>query len=238
MTVKPSPAPCVEVLKSGSGEKIAFKLFQLFAAQTLPAGSMTTSVNFCMLPYLNTWMTSPVLVPAGYPLGSAPAIKAMSSPQKLAYQTSSLPSTDTPQGTLISLPLKPFGAGWVPSGRIMFIAPVKGTVVVSSLNMCSPRSLNCVLMGMFGGRASGGKSRDIMLETQRLPFESRAMPRTEIPTLKDSALEGSSAGNRTTSFDWALLTQTRFWSSTATPKADLRPGTLTMRPSFIRPPGK
>src|SRR5664280_2809938 len=119
MTVKPSPAPCVEVLKSGSGEKIAFKLFQLFAAQTLPAGSMTTSVNFCMLPYLNTWMTSPVLVPAGYPLGSAPAIKAMSSPQKLAYQTSSLPSTDTPQGTLISLPSVSYTHLTLPTKRIV-----------------------------------------------------------------------------------------------------------------------
>ena len=36
-------------------------------------------------------------------------------------------------------------------------------------------------------------------------------------------MDGSSAGNRTTVSDWALLTQTRFWASMATPKGDFNP---------------
>jgi hypothetical protein len=39
--------------------------FQLFATQTLPAGSIDTSVSIWILPLLKTWMTSPVLVSAG-----------------------------------------------------------------------------------------------------------------------------------------------------------------------------
>ena len=48
--------------------------------------------------------------------------------------------------------------------------------------------------GTFGT----GKSRDVLLATQTLPFESRARARTLIPARKVSALVGSSAGNRTT----------------------------------------
>src|SRR5208282_2944197 len=88
------------------------------------------------------------------------------------------------------------------------------------------------------GIVGGGKSSDMLLATQRLPFESRATPRTPIPTLKDSAFDGSLAENRTTVSDWALLTQTRFCASMATPKGDFSPATCTSRPSFTRPPGK
>ena len=73
------------------------------------------------------------------------------------------------------------------------------------------------------GIVGGGKSSDMLLAIQRLPFESKAMPRTPIPARNDSALDGSSAGNRTTVSDWALLTQTRFWASMATPKGDFNP---------------
>jgi len=77
------------------------------------------------LPLWNWWMASPGFVPAGWPWGSAPAIKTTPRPQKLPTQTSSLPSIETPHGTLITLlPVKPIGAGWVPSGRIRFITPV------------------------------------------------------------------------------------------------------------------
>src|SRR5271165_7145487 len=66
MTLKPDPPPQVEVLRIGSGEATALRLFQLFATQALPAGSITASVRICILPLRNTWMTSPGL-PAGWP---------------------------------------------------------------------------------------------------------------------------------------------------------------------------
>ena len=73
------------------------------------------------------------------------------------------------------------------------------------------------------GMTGGGKSKDILLAAQRLPSESKATPRTPIPPRKDSTLDGSSAGNRTTVSVWALLTQTRFWASMAMPKDDFSP---------------
>src|SRR5271166_3495484 len=99
MTLKPDPPPQVEVLRIGSGEATASRLFQLFATQALPAGSITTSVRICILPLRNTWMTSPGLVPAGWPFVSSPAISTTQRPNVVATQTSSLPSIDTPQGT-------------------------------------------------------------------------------------------------------------------------------------------
>jgi hypothetical protein len=51
--------------RSGQLAVAATGSFQLFAAQTLPAGSIDTSVSIWILPLLKTWMTSPVLVPAG-----------------------------------------------------------------------------------------------------------------------------------------------------------------------------
>jgi predicted O-methyltransferase YrrM len=63
MTVMPEPPPhVVEVGRSGSGAAAPLRSFQLFAAQTLPAGSIDTSVSIWMLPPLKTWMTSPVFV--------------------------------------------------------------------------------------------------------------------------------------------------------------------------------
>jgi hypothetical protein len=50
MTVKPDPPPQVEVGRDGFSLEAASRLFQLFAAQTLPAGSMDTSVIIWMLP--------------------------------------------------------------------------------------------------------------------------------------------------------------------------------------------
>src|SRR5271157_5904491 len=104
--------------------------------------------------------------------------------------------------------------------------------------MCAARSLNCSMMDAPGGISGFGKSWDILLVTQRLPFESRATPRTLRPQRKDSTLDGSLAGKRRSVSDAELLTQTRFWASMATPKGDISPATLTMRPSLIRPPGK
>src|SRR5277367_1747893 len=125
MTVKPDPPPQVEVGWAGTSSSTAAGSFQLFATQTLPAGSIDTSVTIWMLPLWKTWRTSPGVAPAERPVGSAPAISTAPRPQKLPTHTSSLPSTETPQGTLIALsPVKPIGAGWVPSGRIMFTTPV------------------------------------------------------------------------------------------------------------------
>src|SRR3954447_18672889 len=125
MIVIPDPPPHVEVGRSGSGDAAPFRLFQLFAAHTLPAGSMDTSVSIWMLPPWKTWRTSPVLVPEGWPLVASPAINTTPRPQKLPIHTSSLPSIFNPHGTLTVLsPLNPMGAGCVPSGRIMFTTPV------------------------------------------------------------------------------------------------------------------
>ena len=76
--------------------------FQLFAAQTLPAGSITASVRIWMLPLLNTWMTSPGFRrPRDGPSYRHRPLTRRSDRMSWATQTSSLPS-----------------------GRIMFTMPV------------------------------------------------------------------------------------------------------------------
>lgn len=73
-----------------------------------------------------------------------------------------------------------------------------------------PRAIwNCFVIETPSGMTGGGKSRDVLLDTQTLPLESNARARKPIPLRKDSTLEGSSAGNRTTVSDCELLTQTR-----------------------------
>src|SRR3954454_4172545 len=125
MTVKPEPPPQVEVGQAGGSPAAPSGAFQLFAAQTLPAGSIDTSVSIWMLPPVNTWMTSPVFVPAGWPLVSAPAMSTTPRPLKLPIHTSSLPSRFNPQGMLTApSPVKPAGTGCLPSGLIMLITPV------------------------------------------------------------------------------------------------------------------
>src|SRR5579864_3457785 len=111
MTVKPDPPPQVEVGRDGFSPAAASRLFQLFAAQTLPAESTATSVIIWILPLWKTWMTSPTLVPAGCPLVSSPASNVTERPHILPTQTSSLPSTFKPHGMLIASPVKPIGAG-------------------------------------------------------------------------------------------------------------------------------
>ena len=83
-----------------------------------------------------------------------------------------------------------------------------------------------------------GKSGDRKLATQTLLFESRAKARGATPTRKVSTFVGSFAGNRATVSDREFETQTRFCSSMTTSNGPARPATLTMRPSFTRPPGK
>ena len=86
-----------------SAASAASGTFQLFAAQTLPAGSMATSVTIWMLPLWKTWMTSPGFVPAGCPFGVVPGHQHDAArPHKLPTQTSSLPSMFKPHGTLIA----------------------------------------------------------------------------------------------------------------------------------------
>ena len=77
-------------------------------------------------------------------------------------------------------------------------------------NMAPPRILNCSMIDAPSGTFGTGKSRDMLLTTQTLLFESSARARTLSPARNDSTLVGSSAGNRTTVSDWELLTQTRF----------------------------
>src|SRR5882757_7996777 len=212
MTVMPEPPPHVEVGRAGSGEAAPLRSFQLFAAQTLPAGSIETSVSIWMLPPLKTWMASPIFVPAGWPFVLSPAISTTPRPQKLPIQTSSLPSMFKPHGTLTALsPVKPVGAGWLPSGRIMFTTPVTILGLLERTFSIWPAAiLNCSMIEAPSGITGGGKSSDMLLATQALPFESGARARTPMPARKDSALEGSLAGNRTTVSDCELLTQTRF----------------------------
>src|SRR6266436_2832148 len=208
MTVKPEPPPQVEVGRAGSFSAIAASTtFQLFAAQTLPAGSTATSVISCMLPLLKTWRTSPVVVPAGWPLVPSPAISTTERPHMVLTHASSLPSRFTPHGTLIAMPVKPIGAGCVPSGRIMLIAPVV-LVGVTYFIAVSVATLNCYMMDAPSGIFGGGVRKSMLLTTQTLPFESSARARTPMPARKDSTLDGSLAGKRTTVSDWELLTQT------------------------------
>ena len=54
----PGPPPQDEVRRIGFSPAAASRLFQLFAAQTLPAGSMDTSVIIWMLPL---WKIRPVI---------------------------------------------------------------------------------------------------------------------------------------------------------------------------------
>ena len=62
----------VEVREIGSLATTGSMAFQLFAAQTLPAGSTATSVIIWKLPLWNWWMTSPGFVPVGRPLRLRP----------------------------------------------------------------------------------------------------------------------------------------------------------------------
>src|SRR5208283_2748880 len=125
ITVKPDPPPQVEVGTVGVGLNAASRRFQLFAAQTLPAGSIDTSVIIWMLPLWKMCTTSPVFVPAGCPFVLSPANSETERLHILPTHTSSLPSMFTPHGMLRAGPVKPIGAGCVPSGRIIFSAPVK-----------------------------------------------------------------------------------------------------------------
>ena len=72
MTVKPDPPPQVEVRRIGSSATAASTAFQLFAAQTLPAGSTATSVSIWMLPLWNTMDGIAGLRAGGMPLGLGP----------------------------------------------------------------------------------------------------------------------------------------------------------------------
>src|SRR5580704_18763718 len=101
----PDPPPQVEVGRDGFGPAAASSRFQLFASQTLPAGSIAASVTIWMLPLWNMWMTSPVLVPAGCPLVLSPAIRLTERAHMLPTHTSSLPSMFKPHGMLIASPV-------------------------------------------------------------------------------------------------------------------------------------
>ena len=65
-----------------------------------------------------------------------------------------------------------------------------------------------------------GVGKSILLATQTLPLESRARPQTPMPARKDSTLDGSLAGKRTTVSDAELATQTRSSSSMTMSKGD------------------
>src|SRR6516225_3576452 len=211
MTVKPDPPPQVEVGPAGLGPAAASRLFQLFAAQTLPAGSMDTSVTIWMLPLWKMWMTSPAFVPGGCPAVLSPANSTAERPHILPTQTSSLPSMFKPHGMLSAGPVKPSGAGWVPSGRIILTAPVIRAGGPSIyLTIWSVMSLNCSMIDMPSGSLGCGVRKSMLLATQTFSFESKARARTRIPARKLSTLDGSLAGNRTTVSDEELATQTRF----------------------------
>src|SRR5262249_57697386 len=96
MTVKPDPPPQVEVGPAGLGPAAASTLFQLFAAQTLPAGSIDTSVTIWMLPLWKMWMTSPAFLPGACPAVLSPATSAAERPHLFPTQTSSFPPLFTP----------------------------------------------------------------------------------------------------------------------------------------------
>ena len=93
---------------------------------------------------------------------------------------------------LIASPVKPIGAGWVPSGRIMLTAPVgRAGGPMTYLNMAAVMSLNCSMMDMPSGSFGCGVFRSMLLATQTFSFESKARARTPIPARKLSTLVGS-----------------------------------------------
>src|SRR5262245_59071395 len=111
-------------------------------------------------------------------------------------------------------------------------------VLFGYVEIAWPQIRNCSMIDAPSGTFGKGKSRDALLATQTFSLESSARARTTSPARKDSALAGSSAGNRRRLSDCELLTQTRFLESMTMSKGDLSPLTLTMRPSLMRPPGK
>ena len=106
------------------------------------------------------------------------------------------------------------------------------------LNMWSVMSLNCSMMEMPSGSFGCGVFKSMLFATQTLPLESSARARTPMPQRKDSTLDGSFAGKRTTVSDEELATQTRFSSSMTMSKGDFNPATLTIFPALISPFGK
>src|SRR5215813_12640266 len=106
MTVKPDPPPQVGVGRDGSEPAAASSLFQLFATQTLRAGSIDPSVTIWMLPLWKMWITSPAFVPGGCPAVLSPANSVAERRHILPTQTSSLPSMFKPHGMLSAGPVK------------------------------------------------------------------------------------------------------------------------------------
>src|SRR5208283_1517412 len=104
-------------------------------------------------------------------------------------------------------------------------------------SMAWPIILNCSMMDAPSGTFGIGKSKEQLLATQTFSCESSATARTLIPQRKVSALDGSSAGNRTSVSDWELLTQTRFRESTTMSNGDFSAATLTILPALMLPPG-
>src|SRR6478736_9894840 len=102
MTLIPVPPPHVECAGLSLMPVATGRSFQLLVDQALPAASMVRSMMLSKTPLLNTCRTSPVLVPAGCPFVSAPAMYTTRSDQPLVAQTSSLPSTLTPHGMLMA----------------------------------------------------------------------------------------------------------------------------------------
>jgi hypothetical protein len=121
-----------------------------------------------------------------------------------------------PHGMLSAGPVKPIGAGWVPSGRIMLTAPV--TLIGGPFmyfTIASVAILNCSMIDAPSGMTGGGVVKSMLLAAQTLPFESNARARTPIPARKVSTFDGSLPGNRRTVSGCELLTQTRFWASSS-----------------------
>src|ERR1700746_1235255 len=108
----------------------------------------------------------------------------------------------------------------------MVITPVGFGYLIAA----PPMIRNCSMIDAPSGTFGTGKSREALLATYRIAVDSNAMALTLIPGRKLSALDVSSAGNRTTVSDCELLTQTRFCASMATSKGDFRPATLTIWP--------
>src|SRR5262245_19962954 len=72
-----------------------------------------------------------------------------------------------PHGMLSAGPVKPSGAGWVPSGRIILTAPVIRAGGPSIyLTMWSVMSLNCSMMDMPSGSFGCGVRKSMLLATQ------------------------------------------------------------------------
>ena len=126
MTVMPDPPPQVEVGAAGFGSTASWIIPVVRRPDVAGRvdGHVGEHLDGAALEHVDDVARSSC--PRGWPFVSTPGHQHDATTEaKLPIHTSSLPSMFNPHGMSMRLPpVKPFGASWVPSGRIMWITPV------------------------------------------------------------------------------------------------------------------